>query len=627
MVRFLPLGNGRLLVTFDRDMNLIDFYYSKSQSENHGGHPFKMGIMVDKNFNWVRNDNIIDYDYMDHTAIGRIYSRFDDVAVTIYNFVYPYMDIFVRRVELKNLASNQKNIKLFFHQNFNIYGNNIGDTAIYEPVKNVVIHYKGRRYFLASTIDESGKTMDTFAIGVKDFGGLEGTWKDAEDGVLSKNPVAIGSVDSVIGHTIILPPGGEGQVYYYISCGNSEENVVNKIFDFNELKYFELRTANFWRTWSNKGNFPMETGAISLFKRSLFIIRSHMNQLGAISASSDSDILKSNKDGYYYVWPRDAAIAAFALMKSTHYGPARLFFQFSMDVVEDDGYFFHKYNMNGTRASSWIPRIMKGRNNLPIQEDETALVIWSLYNYHNYVRDIEFISNLYENLIKKSSEFLYNFQEGGLPKPSFDLWEERYGIHAFTVATVYGALNSASKFADLLGETSYAEKYKERANEFKQNFIEMFYSKEKGQFARSIIDGNLDLTIDASLLLLPRFGIISPDDPKMRNTFEKIISKLWVPNIGGLARYEGDNYQRIKPDPQVPGNPWIITTLWAADYYHSIGEKDKALELINWVINHSQSSGVLSEQINPYNGEPLSVSPLVWSHSEYVITLLNRINR
>ena len=108
-----------------------------------------------------------------------------------------------------------------------------------------------------------------------------------------------------------------------------------------------------------------------------------------------------------------------------------------------------------------------------------------------------------------------------------------------------------------------------------------------------------------------------------------VMARLWVSTTGGIARYENDYYQRIRDDPAIPGNPWIITTLWAAQYYLRIGDTQKALELINWVVAHRENSGILSEQINPYDGTPLSVSPLVWSHAQFVITMteLERVNQ
>lgn len=627
MVRFLPLGNGRLLVTFDSDMNLMDFYYSKTQSENHGGHPFKNGVMVNGKFIWVDRKIIKDADYLDHTAVGRIYFDFENVEFTSYNSVYPYEDIFLRRISMKNNNSIPASVNLFFHQNFNIYGNNIGDTAYYEPSEPAIIHYKERRYFLASTRDQVNSSFSSYAIGVKDFGGMEGTWKDAEDGILSMNNISIGSVDSVISHKINIEPGKTEELYYFIKCARDPETLKKDVPDYNSLKYMEYRTGNFWKVWSSKKNFGLENNISSLFKRSLFIIRSHMNGIGGIVASSDSDILKSNRDGYYYVWPRDSSIAAYALMNSTHYGPARLFFNFSADTILPGGYFAHKYNLNGTVASSWIPRIIDGKPIIPIQEDETSLVLWSLWNYHRRVNDLEFISGIYENLIRKAADFIADFRdEDGLPKPSYDLWEERYGIHAFTIATTYAALTAAAKFSDILGEDSLNRKYADAALKMKEAFIRKFYSQENGRFARSLINGKLDFTVDSALFSIWRFGLLQPDDPMMVSTANKIFNKLWVPKIGGLARYENDYYQRIKDDKSIPGNPWIITTLWGADYYSSLGRMDESKNLIDWVVDHAQPSGVFSEQINPYDGKPISVSPLVWSHAEFVITVLNHFN-
>ncbi len=627
MVRFLPLGNGRLLVTFDSDMNLMDFYYSKTQSENHGGHPFRNGVMVNGKFTWVDRKIIRDADYLDHTAIGRIYFDFENVEFTSYNAVYPYEDIFLRRISMKNNNSFPVDVNLFFHQNFNIYGNNIGDTAYYEPSGPSIIHYKERRYFLASSRDDKNSSFSSYAIGIKDFGGMEGTWKDAEDGILSMNTISIGSVDSVISHKIEIDSGKSEEIYYFIKCSRDLESLTNNIPDYSALKYMEYRTGNFWKLWSSKKNFGLENNVGSLFKRSLFIIRSHMNEIGGIVASSDSDILKSNRDGYYYVWPRDSSIAAYALMNSTHYGPARLFFNFSADTILSGGYFAHKYNLNGTMASSWIPRVMDGKPIIPIQEDETSLVLWSLWNYHRRVNDLEFISDIYENLIRKAADFITDFRdEDGLPKPSYDLWEERYGIHAFTIATTYAALVSAAKFSDILGEDSLNRKYADAALKMKESFIRKFYSQDNERFARSLINGKLDFTVDSALFSISRFGLLQPDDPMMVSTANKIFNKLWVPKVGGLARYENDYYQRVKDDRNIPGNPWVITTLWGADYYTSLGKMDESRNLINWVVDHAQPSGVFSEQINPYDGRPISVSPLVWSHAEFVITVLDHFN-
>jgi GH15 family glucan-1,4-alpha-glucosidase len=97
---------------------------------------------------------------------------------------------------------------------------------------------------------------------------------------------------------------------------------------------------------------------------------------------------------------------------------------------------------------------------------------------------------------------------------------------------------------------------------------------------------------------------------------------------GGVARYQNDYYQRVSQDvAQVPGNPWIICTLWLAEWYIAKSELDKGLTLLKWVVDHASETGVLAEQIHPYNNEPLSVSPLTWSHSTFVLAVIEYLNK
>ncbi len=46
-------------------------------------------------------------------------------------------------------------------------------------------------------------------------------------------------------------------------------------------------------------------------------------------------------------------------------------------------------------------------------------------------------------------------------------------------------------------------------------------------------------------------------------------SRLWCKtDVGGVARYENDYYYQISHEvDKVPGNPWMICTLWLALWY------------------------------------------------------------
>lgn len=111
---------------------------------------------------------------------------------------------------------------------------------------------------------------------------------------------------------------------------------------------------------------------------------------------------------------------------------------------------------------------------------------------------------------------------------------------------------------------------------------------------------------------------------------QQIREKLWCrTKVGGLARYENDSYHRVSKD--VPGNPWFITTLWLAQYYIAVAknknELDKALDILRWVLECALPSGVLAEQVNPLTREPLSVSPLTWSHATYIAAVQEYLDK
>ena len=356
----------------------------------------------------------------------------------------------------------------------------------------------------------------------------------------------------------------------------------------------------------------------------------------SIIAANDSDVVNFNRDTYSYMWPRDGSLVAYALDMAGYRFTAD-FYNFCAKIMEKDGYFLHKYTPSGSLASSWHPWVKDNKPQLPIQEDETALVIWALWNHFQTFRDIEFIRPLYHSLIKKAGDFMmeYRHPKTGLPLPSFDLWEERQGVLTFTASTVYGGLTAAANFAAAFGETDLEQEYREGAKAVREGMDRYLYLPSEKRFARMIQihkDGSIevDAAIDASLYGIFAFGAYDPADERVANTMNQIYEKLWLKTeVGGLARYENDSYYR--QSEETPGNPWFVTTLWLAQYYIAIAksgaELKRAMDLLEWVADHALPSGVLAEQIHPYTHEPLSVSPLTWSHGTFIIAVQEYLNR
>jgi glucoamylase len=642
MPRDLPIGNGAILIAFDRDALLREFYFPHVGQETHTkGEPFRIGVWVDGSFSWVPDGWDIKRDYLHDSLVTDVELQSSTMGLKIMmnDLVDFEENIYLKKITVENLGGEEKETKIFLAHDFSIYGNDIGDTAEYRPEMNAIVHYKGDRYFLVNIFANQKFGIDLFATGNKG-GRYEGTWKDAEDGMLSGNPIAQGSVDSVIAIPLTLEPHEKKSCFTWIAAGKNWEEVksLNEMIKKKTADAIYRRTYDYWKLWSDKERLNYELlpeKIYRLYKRSLLICRTQINNCGSIIAANDLDSVHFNRDTYSYMWPRDGALVAYGL-DLAGYEFTTNFYNLCEKILEKDGYFLHKYNPSGSLASSWHPWVEEKKPQLPIQEDGTALVIWALWNHYKIFKDLEFIKRLYKPLIKKSADFMMNYRDmkTGLPLPSYDLWEERRGILTFTTSSVYGGLMAASNFAKEFGETELGEEYAEGAAKMREAMDKFLFLKEENRFARMIHfkkDGSIekDATIDASLSGIFAFGAYSADDPKVVSTMEQIYKKLWNPTAGGLSRYENDSYYRSEGSEQ--SNPWFVTTLWLAQYYilraKNKKELEKGLELLEWVADHALPSGVLAEQVNPDTNEPISVSPLTWSHGAYIATVQLYLNQ
>jgi glucoamylase len=661
MPRDLPLGNGSLLVAFDKNYQIRDLYWPHVGQENHAmGHPFRLGFWVDGQFRWLDDDGWErDIRYAHENLVGEVKLKHPDLELEIHatDVVDFHENLLVRKFEIKDLADRDREVRIFFHHDFHISGNEIGDTTYYEPERQAVFHYKGDRWFIANgavilsegaelareiatdTLPDLLVGVHQWACGLKEIHGLEGTWRDAEDGDLSAEAVAHGSVDSCIGFNIPLPAGQNRTLYTWLAVGFNFEEVVrlNRLVRRRGPESFIKRTQDYWHLWLTShrpdfGDLPHEIR--DLYLTSLLIIRTQVDANGAIIAANDSDISTAVRDTYSYMWPRDGALVANALNQAGYIDLPREFFRFCTRSLTREGYLLHKFNPDGTLASSWHPWYREGRKVLPIQEDETALVIWALWEHFDRFCDVEFIKPLFRSLIIPAADFLdqYRDAETGLPLPSYDLWEERRGVLAWTIAAVWGGLAAAANFAEAFGDTDRADRYRNAADEIKVGTDTHLWRPDLNRFARMIErtkedSYQVDDVIDVSMVGLWKFGMYPVDSPKILATMEAIRERLWVKTeVGGIARYENDRYHQVSQDIEnVPGNPWYISTLWLSEWYAAVAKTkddlDRSKKLMEWTAERALRSGVLAEQVNPYTNDPLSVSPLTWSHATFITTV------
>jgi GH15 family glucan-1,4-alpha-glucosidase len=642
MARDIPIGNGSLLVTFDADYRIRDIYFPHVGQENHtAGHPCRFGLFADGRFSWVGPEWRRCLDYADDTLMTNVHLSHEGLALAVAcrDVVDFHENVFLREVRLTNLMERPRLIKAFFSHDFHIGESELSNTAFYDPQLKAVLHYRGPRYFLINISVGERSGVEEWAVGTKEFGGLEGTWRDAEDGRLECHPIAQGSVDSTVAVTVPVDAHQAVVFYYWIAAGLRYRDVAGIDAVVRDKGPAELldRTAYYWRAWLTQGckALPALPAPVRrLYCRSLLVMRTQIDHNGAVLAANDSDVLQFGRDTYSYMWPRDGALTAAALDLAGYGELSRRFFDFCGQIISPKGYFLHKYNPDGSLGSSWHPWYSDGQMQLPIQEDETALVLWALWRHFQRWGDVESLKPLYRPLIVAAAEFLEAYRDSrtGLPLPSYDLWEERRGVSTFTAGAVFGGLTAAANFAALFGQTARAARYRQAADAVRAGMATHLFVKEADRFARQRTADGVDLTVDASLYGAFAFGAFAACHPMVRSTMAAVRQQLWVPTpVGGCIRYTGDTYQCTSAATPILGNPWIICTLWLAQYEieaaASVAELERARPYLDWVTSRAQPSGVLPEQVHLCEGTPWSVAPLTWSHAEFVWTVGRLVER
>jgi GH15 family glucan-1,4-alpha-glucosidase len=610
--RPLFLSNGKLAVGFDARGNIRDLYWPKIGHWNHlAGNKIQFGFWDDGRFEWLSSESwscCLRWD--DSAPAGLLQFKNDSHGLRLearaeLDEDQPKLRIVWR---LDNLEPSARRVRFFLSENLDVMESPVGDTAFFHPPSRQLIHFKNGCWFGWAAKGETG-LFQAYACGHEGFGDSEGTWRDAEDGELSGNPIAQGSVDSTLALHLELPPSGAANWTTVLTAAPS-------------LKEF---APDPWDAFSPQRPMPLPPEVDSLpremaelVQTSLYVMLGHCDPGGAILASLDSDIMATHPAHYAYCWPRDGAEIGLTLFEAGIPEPLERFVNFCMGLVgPDQPYFLQKYTVDGHLGATWHPWLSDGKSILPIQEDETAAVVSAACKIvESGHLDARRSTVLIEKLIKPCAEFMrdYRWRNVELPLPSYDLWEERRGMHAHTIAIVNRALEAAERVGAM--EAGWGR--------FDLSHLVM----SNGALARMMFEHNgqfrLDETADASSLL----AVLTEGDfdkPYAKATYRHVVESLTVRSeVGGIARNSNDYY--FKRSEAHQGNPWFITTLWAAQFEirtaSQASDLDLPLERLWWCRKWAATTGVMSEQIHAETGEPLSVSPLPWSHAEFVKTAL-----
>ena len=641
MARPIVLSNGELHVGINTYGMVHDFYFPYVGFENHSAGKdtrHKVGVWCDGQISWLDDS---DWQITQQIASGALIGHTKawneqlEILLEFDDFITTHTNAFIRNIHVVNLKSEERDIRLFMHQAFAIGDSRSNtDTAQYLPDSDAVLHYRGRRAFIIGGKTAHGLPFDQHSIGLFGIEGREGTYRDADDGNLSGSNVEHGRVDSTIRFQLLVPGHESRRVSYWIAAGTSmrEALMVHRQMQEKDTSYHLAQTVNWWDEWLQPVYVTADklpTKYRELFIHSALVIKAHIDKRGAVIASSDTSMLNYSRDAYAYCWPRDGAYALWPLMRLGYEAEARQFFEFCRRGLHPNGYLMHKYRADGALGSSWHPYVHGTESAPPIQEDETALTLFMFAQYYHQQEDKALLDEFYDSMVRPMADFMASYvdQLTGLPRPSYDLWEEKFLTTTYTTAVVQASLAAAAELAEIMDDGDNAVKWRTASDDMIVAAHKYLYNHKREAFYKGLIVKNdqieFDETIDVSSFYgVYMFGLFSSRSEEVTQMYQTLTDTFHLSDKSpGLPRYEYDEYHRI--DTHSLGNTWVITSLWLAQYSLEVHDQPQAMAILDWLDRNVGAANMLAEQIDPSSGAPLSVSPLVWSHAEYMATLLD----
>jgi glucoamylase len=302
----------------------------------------------------------------------------------------------------------------------------------------------------------------------------------------------------------------------------------------------------------------------------------------------------------YYVWPRDASFTCVAA-DTIGIDIQEKFFDWCIkraEGFEKTGLFYEKYYPNGLKALS------------KFQPDQTGSVLWAIW--HHFRNDLKKALR-YQKFIERAANGICNkWKCDHFAVITNDLWEERSTFPdlqenlTYSLAACIRGLECANTIVPNERWSVVANSMRERL----ENHCESYFFRSYGRLS--------DKRVDASLLgLAYPFEIFPSNDPKIVATVKELETKLVID--GGLHRYEQDEYDGWMYGTQhrrKGAGAWPLLNLWLSIYYAKAGNKDKALQYYKWVLD--KVDDFIPEQIFE-NDIQISVNPLCWSHSMFVL--------
>jgi GH15 family glucan-1,4-alpha-glucosidase len=382
-------------------------------------------------------------------------------------------------------------------------------------------------------------------------------------------------------------------------------------------------TEEFWREWLRDGDFPDHPWRIHLQRSALVLKGLTYAPTGAIVAAPTTSLPETpggerNWD-YRFSWIRDSTFTLWALHTLGFDHEARDFMRFIVDVCQDHPDLQIMYGIGHERdlteqtldhldgyGGARPVRIGNGAYDQR-QNDVWGSLLDSVYVHEKALRGRG--TQATRELIRYQVEAAI----AAWPHPDQGIWESRGEPQHYVSSKLmmWVAVDRGARLARIGDFEELAEEWQAKADEFKAEILE-----------RGVRDGVFRQhyetdALDASLLLIPLFRFLRPDDPRVCDTVRAIADDLT--EHGLVCRYKVE-----ETDDGLQGREgtFLICSFWLVSALSEIGEPQRARRLCERLLESAGWLDLFAEELDAESGQHLGNFPQAFTH----LALINAVS-
>jgi GH15 family glucan-1,4-alpha-glucosidase len=382
-------------------------------------------------------------------------------------------------------------------------------------------------------------------------------------------------------------------------------------------------TEEFWRDWLRDGDFPDHPWRIHLQRSALVLKGLTYTPTGAIVAAPTTSLPETpggerNWD-YRFSWIRDSTFSLWALHTLGFDQEARDFMRFIVDVCKDDPDLQIMYGIGGEKelVESTLDHLGGYGGAKPVrigngaydqrQNDVWGSLLDSIYLHEKALRGTGTPAD--RELIRYQVEAAI----AAWPHPDQGIWESRGEPQHYVSSKlmIWVAVDRGRRLARGLGFDGIADEWEAKADEFRAEILER--GVRDGIFRQHYETDSLD----ASLLLIPLYRFLPPDDPRVRATVDAIAEGLT--DSGLVCRYRVE-----ETDDGLKGaeGTFLICSFWLVSALSEIGERRRARILCERLLGAAGWLDLFAEELDAESGRHLGNFPQAFTH----LALINAVS-